>query len=298
MNMIENPRLGLPRKWEIVYFVTSRCNNNCGHCWSKNNFLGKEVGIEHHRRFFEGIDANRLSCIKLSGGECSLYNHLPDLISLIRSYVPNAVPLILFSNGRFLFDASGCVMDVHTIMDQLSGSNCVELHVSVDEYHIECFAKSKKVSLDLAALEYNKCVRELIGYSEKSDHVTVKFKLHCNIGRSLWHRHNLFQGIDEDAWKKYFIVTEGLIKAGNAQEIKESTEIKESDQWSAFVLNGVTFEASSNNHTRDIYDYQGKKLFLNESDKNDGVVVLGWWNLINHKFYGGTIDEFKQFLSR
>lgn len=285
-----------PQKWEIVYFVTSRCNNNCRHCWSKNNYLGKEIDLEQHRFFFEDLDVGRVANIKLSGGECSLYPFLPELISLIRSYVPNTIPLILFSNGRFLFDASGCIKNVEKAINDLTRNNHIEIHISVDEYHIKCFADSKNVSFEKAVCEYNKCVNRLISFSVKSKNVSVKFKLHCNIGRSVWHREYLFKNIDEKLWKEYFIVTEGLIKAGNAKEIRESTPIVESDLWSAFVLNGVIFENISNSFTRDEYDFQGNTLFLNETDRKGGVVILGWWNLINHKCFGVSIDEFKRLI--
>lgn len=287
-----------PQKWEIVYFVTSRCNSNCGHCWSKNNCLGKEVDIEQHSMFFEDLNVSRVANIKLSGGECSLYPYLPELISLIRSYVKNTVPLVMFSNGQFLFDTFGRVKNVKNTINDLTGNNHVELHISVDEYHIKCFANSKKISFEQAVGEYNKCVRELITYSANSDNVSVKFKMHCNVGRSMWHRQYLFKEIDEELWKHYFIVTEGLIKAGNAKEIRESVPIEKSDLWSAFVLNGVVFENVSNGLTRDIYEFHGNKLFLNETDRKDGVVILGWWNLINHIFLGGSIDEFKCFISK
>lgn len=287
-----------PYKWEIVYFVTSRCNNNCVHCWSKNNYLGKEVDIEQHRKFFQDLDNSRVATIKLSGGECSLYSYLPELISLIRSYVQNTIPLIIFSNGRFLFDDFGCVNNVKKVINDLTGNNHVELHISVDEYHIRCFANSKKISFEQALVEYNKCIRELITYSVNSDNVSVKFKMHCNVGRSMWHRQYLLKDIDEELWKDYFIITEGLIRAGNAKEIRESIPIEKSDLWSAFVLNGVVFENTSNSLTRDIYEFQGSKLFLNETDKQEGVVILGWWNLINHNYLGGSIDEFKHFISK
>lgn len=287
-----------PQKWEIVYFVTSRCNNNCRHCWSKNNYLGKDVDIEQHKAFFENLDISRISNIKLSGGECSLYPNLPELISLIRDYVPNSIPLVMFSNGRFLFDAFGRVNNVKKTITNLVGNNYIELHISVDEYHIKCFANSKKISFEQAVNEYSKCIRELITYSANSDNVSVKFKIHCNIGRSIWHRQCLFNDIDEETWKDYFIVTEGLIKAGNAKEIIESIPLEKSDQWSAFILNGVVFENSSNGLTRDTYEFQGHKYFLNETDRKDGTVIIGWWNLINHNYFGGSIYEFKHFISK
>lgn len=60
-------RIDFPKKWEIVYFITTRCNNFCQHCWSKNNFLGSDVPLEQHEKFISKLNFDNVTEFKLSG---------------------------------------------------------------------------------------------------------------------------------------------------------------------------------------------------------------------------------------
>lgn len=289
-----------PEKWEIVYFVTSRCNNNCNHCWSKNNFLGAETSLMNHEKFFRCIDPSVVKELKFSGGESTLYRELPALISLARCYLPHHIPITVFSNGHFLFEKDGTPKSISSIANQLSNmisSNLnVALHISADEYHIASFAKKLGIDFCVAAQYFSLAIQRVIQVSQENG-FEFKVKLHCNIGRIAYHRNKIYVSLDENVWNRYFIKTEGLIKAGNALEIKESSEIQKSDMWSAFVMMGAEFSERKSDMTRDEFSLAGKKIYLNASQNGRGGVIMGWWNLINRNFIGGDVDEFIRFVN-
>ncbi len=290
-----------PSKWEVVYFVTNRCNNNCGHCWSKKNFLGADVDIEQHENFFKTINTDKINTLKISGGESTLYKELPELIKLCRKYLKPSVPILIFSNGRFLFDNKGRANSKEDISSYLSSMipdiENVSLQVSADEYHINSFAQRHRMTIESAILEYNVALTNIIKiYKAQNKVSSFKVKLHCNVGRSQYHKSNIYKNFDAQDMENFFIVTEGLIKAGNGAELDGTTEIQPSNMWSAFVMPGAEFSEERTPNTKDIFSYNGRQYFLNSNPNGKGCVILGWWNLINRRLIGGDISDFVGFI--
>lgn len=284
-----------PNKWEIVYFVTSNCTNNCRHCWSKNNFLGTMVDLNVHERFLRKVKSEKIEQIKISGGEATLYPKLPELISLIRKYIKPIVPVLIFSNGNVFFEKDGKAKsdeDIYVILHEIVGNNNnIHFHMSADEFHIMSFASKKNIEFNKAVHEYSKVIAAIICLS-KLGIINFKVKLHCNKGRLDYHRKNLFSDFSECEWENFFIKTEGLVRSGNAINLNGAENIEKSNHWSAFIMMGAEFSEMLTSTTRDVYHNTNKNYYLNETKDGKGAVVLGWWNLISKNLIGGDVDDF------
>lgn len=292
----------LPREWEVVYFITNRCNSNCGHCWSKDTFLGKDMPMEWHRNFLNGLNYKRLKLIKLSGGETTLYKDIAGIIKIIRQN-SNDIPIVIFSNGRFLFH-NKIVFSIEEMIKSLNeiinGYNNIEIHISADEFHVKSYANQSNISFDAAVVNYNTMIHNLIEVTKivkkEATGFNVKFKIHCDLARKSFHR-ELYAGISTDEWSTYFIVTEGLIKSGNAANLNTAQEIEPSNMWSAFLMPEAEFQ-SKKQDVGQKYIRDNEIVFLNKaSDTGEGAVILGWWNLINKVYLGGSAYDFKRYLN-
>lgn len=291
--------VNFPKKWEIVYFITTRCNNFCQHCWSKHNFLGSDVSLEQHEKFISKLNFDNITEFKLSGGEVTLYDNLPKLITLCRKYMSDRVDLTIFSNGRIFFNIDGTILskkEIFNKLEQLFNDNKVCLQISIDEYHLMFFSKSHQMDLKKAGEQYCKLINYLVDYAKNHNKVQVKFKLHCNKGRLNWHRINLYAKISNYIWDNFIIKTEGLIKSGNAINIEDAEEIRENDCWSAFMMPGAEFGTIKTSKKSDVYFKENDIIYLNPSTNGKGAVILGWWNIINKDFLGGDIYEFAKFI--
>lgn len=292
-------RIDFPKKWEIVYFITTRCNNFCQHCWSKNNFLGSDVPLEQHEKFISKLNFDNVTEFKLSGGEVTLYDNLSELITLCRKYMPDSVNLTIFSNGRIFFNTDGTILSKKEIFDkleQLFNDNKVNLHISIDEYHLMSFSKSHQMDFKKAGEQYCKLINFLIDYTRSHSKVQVKLKLHCNKGRLNWHRVNLYAKISNYIWDNFIIKTEGLIKSGNAKNMEDAEEIRENNCWSAFMMPGAEFGLAKTSEKSDVYFKENNIVYLNPSTNGKGALILGWWNIINKNLLGGDIYEFAEFI--
>ena len=286
-----------PNKWEIVYFLTSKCNQNCSHCWSKNTFLGSDVDLATHKKILSNFDYDQVKEIKFSGGEVSLYKHFKDFLILATEIVPSKIPITIFTNGRFFFDKTGRLLPLDEIKNLLSSIFCkrnFNLHISIDEFHIKFFSLSHGLSFYDACNQYKLLVKTLLSITNDFPNLKIKFKLHCDFNRLKWHRDNLFADIGENEWNEFFIKSEGLIKSGNAKKLKNTIKIKKSNQWSAFILPGAYFSKHKNLSTIDTYKSGLKKHFLNSSTTGNGVYILGWWNLINKTYFGGNLNDLQK----
>jgi hypothetical protein len=294
-----------PLKWEIVCFITNKCDNNCSHCWSKKMFLAKEMPLEWYMNFFKQINYNTISQIKLSGGEATLYPWFPQLLMTIRKYAPPEIPIVIYSNGnKFLkMNQDSDITDYIKAVNQIVGdADGVSFQISADEYHIISYSLKNQISLEEGYLIYEKMIVKFLNAIKainitRKTHITGKIKLHCNFGRADFHRKVIYPNIKEKSWDTDFIVTEGLVKSGNAQNIKEAEDIEPSDMWSAFVMPGLKMSNVKCQKSQS-FVFNDTELYLNpSSDDFIGTVILGWWNLINHVYCGGSVDDFIKYLN-
>lgn len=291
-----------PSRWEIVYFVTNRCNNNCSHCWSKQNFLGADVELYKHEEIIGSLNPERISTFKLSGGEVTLFPQLNQLIVASRKYLRKTIPIQVFSNGRFLFDTNGKAKHKDAIYEYifklLPQNSNISLQVSADEYHIGSFCRKYGICFEDGVNEYNKAIMRAIEIFETygNESNTLKIKLHCNAGRAQFHQAHIYKDFPKEYWEKYFILTEGLVKAGNGKTLDGTTEIQPSERWSAFIMPGAEFKESPSQLTKDIFNSGIKNYYLDSNPYGKGSVILGWWNLINRKMIGGDLDDFIRFI--
>jgi hypothetical protein len=290
----------LSNKFELLLFITNSCNNNCMHCWSKDLTLCNKVNLQWYREFFKRLNTHLISEIKLSGGETTLYPKLPELINIIREYVPEEIQLSIFSNGNNLLNSN--IDDIIFYLKKQVGNNTnICYQISADEYHIASYSRIHKISFNSACLIYETFLKNFIFAIKhiKSNYnidFNGKIKVHCNFGRASYHRGVLYKNINENDWENYFLVTEGLVKSGNANYIKESTEIQESNMWTAFIMPGIVI---SDNLTKDSvpFKYKESLVYLNLSDQIfSGTVIMGWWNLINRIFVGGSVIDFINYV--
>ena len=298
------PKDSLPPKMEMVCFVTNKCNNNCGHCWSKSTYLGRDMPLAWYENFLGGLNYSNISQIKFSGGETLLYPNLKDLMLLVRSN-DASIPIGIFTNGSFLFSENGYAKTteemISAICELVGDISNVSLQISADEFHIGAFSQKRGVSLKTGQERYALFVLNFIeacDYLEKKlSKFSGKVKLHCDINRASHHRDIIYREINSDLWEKYVILTDGLIRSGNANSILTANYIQESDAWTAFILAGAQFSNHRGSGNSQEYEYNGTTVYLNEADSDSaGAVILGWWNLINKKLIGGCADGFKEYL--
>lgn len=108
-----------------------------------------------------------------------------------------------------------------------------------------------------------------------------KLKIHCNKGRSEFHKKELFRWFPKYWWDDYAILTEGLIACGRGKELQGTVKLSDDGPISHFLLPGVDFYNTP--QTRRAVEYKTtdqKTLFLDDAP-NSAVIMEGWWNLTN-----------------
>lgn len=88
--------MNLKKKYAVTFHLTDRCNLRCPGChwFSSRVRVADETGWEHYIHWVER-NHERLSGIKLSGGEPTLYK---DFIALV-NHLPDDLPLTINTNG-------------------------------------------------------------------------------------------------------------------------------------------------------------------------------------------------------
>jgi len=310
------------KKWEILFFVSPVCNSSCSHCWSYNTYLGKMVGLQWYEQFFSKLPVNSVKEIKLTGGETTMYPYLRELVSLIRKYMPIRIPITIFTNGRnfvpLKYSAPTSVdTTIQNIKKIISDNQNISIQMSADEHHAgslyRAIQKRKTPSIlkkdimqdNLSGEPYLKDMvynfLEAIKYFDQKEPNLCfhgKLKMHCETGRLEYHRKTLYEDMSQEDWDKYVIGTEGLIYAGNAKNLEHSIKIEQNDDFiSAFVFPGAKFTTESQRVCEQYKTPNGDELYLVGSQENDsGIVMLGWWNIIEKRHCAGTTNEFLSHL--
>ncbi len=83
--------------------LTYRCNNNCDHCYNARSRRFPEMSLEKWQRIIEKVWELRIPHIVFTGGEPTLYEHLPTLVAHAEK---QGLITGLNTNGRRLADKS------------------------------------------------------------------------------------------------------------------------------------------------------------------------------------------------
>lgn len=269
---------------ELVYFVYPVCDANCAHCWSHNIMMGRKISIEEHYRIIDEIDIKMYSMVKISGGEPFLYDDLHNIISYMRRRWGENIPIVIFTSGRQLLSLDKAELE-RNIQRKLGVYKNISLQLSVDEFHVEVLNyKYKWVALtkDRMHIIISNFIDSCSYIKDEVDKTfDFKLKMHCGKGRVDYHVHDLYDWIPNEWWNKYIILTEGLVKSGNAKKMEDAFEITESNLISHFLFPGVSF--GNKPRTRNAIEFKDKNnmpVFLDDDNKK-ATVIIGWWNVIN-----------------
>jgi len=298
------------RLWELVYFLFPVCDYTCTHCWSSETFLGQPLPLDWHLGFFRAVDPSRLSEIKLTGGEPTLFRKLGDLIRGMRASLGPSVPIRLFTSGRNLVSAipnEAGVKETISNLLRLGVLNCnLEVHLSADEHHAGSLYRAsvgvktrpqsaeevgRDISLGLPLLDCR--VRNFLAacriVEDSAGHVVGKIKVHCDIGRLDHHRGLLYPWITDEEWRLRAVASEGLVRSGAAISIPNSTPLCASDSISMFVMPGAEFYSRPVTGRAQSYRDGGSSVYLDESRRDGcGACLVGWWNVVDRIFCGGS----------
>src|SRR5574341_2186065 len=99
INMPFSARPSAPYRMDLA--VTYRCNNNCAHCYNARERNFPELDTEHWKLILDKLWALGVPHIVFTGGEATLRNDLPELISHAES---NGEITGLNTNARRLAD--------------------------------------------------------------------------------------------------------------------------------------------------------------------------------------------------
>ena len=301
---------------ELVYFCFPGCDGRCRHCWSSGTFLGRNVPPDWHCDFWRNVDGSRLSSIKISGGETFLYRDLPRLVQLIREHVGYGVKIKLLTSGRPFVSLSIGQTGVDETLAAMVGMDLplrnLEIHLSADEHHalpwIRTYSRrtSTRSFFPTAESLLTTAVSNFLGACArlKADEPSFggRLKIHAGRGRLAWHRQFLYPWIDDTQWESFVDCSEGLVDTGRASETGTGDYFLHSGTArSLFIIPGTTFDDAPSSRHSQRYSACGDNsgAFLNASrHKGDGTCVLGWWNLVNKRFCGGTITHALHLVGR
>lgn len=125
LNRLRRARLArLATPENLIYFVTSRCNARCGHCfyWRDLNQGAKELALPEIRKLVASL-RNRLDTVMVTGGEPLLRGDLYDIIEVF--YRLNRVRKIHLTSNGSLPDR------LQTLCENILGHMDIELAVQL-----------------------------------------------------------------------------------------------------------------------------------------------------------------------
>lgn len=318
----EGVKIDQQKKIELIYFISPHCDGACAHCWSAETNLGRIMPIAWHQKFWSRVDPNRISQIKLSGGETLLYKDLGKVIQIIRKELGPSVPIVIFTSGRQLasikkgkdgISETRLAIKAHG----LSELN-VEIQMSADEFH----AGALYQRITHAPATYSKEENErycllgepMLKVAARNFLIACKLeaedgrgfkggrlKVHTGSQRLAYHRQHLFSWMSNNQWRQLVISSEGLIKAGRAKQLEDSFEIQDCGPVSLFLLPGAQFYSTAISSKSQDYrvPQTGQKIFLDNNSLNGpGAAIIGWWNIINRKFCGGSAEDALSIIGR
>ncbi len=232
-------------------------------------------------------------------------------------------PIRIFTGGRSIVSLKpgkeGVEETVQTILQTGIVFDNVEIHLSADEHHAgSLYRASKGIRSRLTSQEdiltMNKLGTPLLQTQVKNFLAACeilaaknkefgggKIKIHTETNRLNYHRQEIFPWFDDVTWKSKVISSEGLIKSGPAEDIDSATELLPSSQLSLFLLPGAEFYQKP--QTKKAQKYQNPEnqsvVYLDVARIGGrGASIIGWWNIVNRIFCGGSAYESYQLIGK
>lgn len=307
----------ISKKWELVYFLSPFCLGTCNHCWSSDTFLGRFVPLSWHQKYWNSINTSNLNEVRITGGEPFLYKNIGEVVSVIRNNLDCKIPINIFTSGREFISLKKGEVGISETVEKIIKAGVVkenvELYLSADEHHAGSLYRSvnhissiptltkeirKMNKLGLPYLEIQ--INNFFEACRKISTTTFlkfnegKLKIHTEKGRLSYHEKYILSKINKKVRRSQIILTEGLTKAGRAKKLK-SENIEEKTNSSVFILPGAEFYTrKQSEYGQEYIDIKNKKVvYLDISRINGlGASIIGWNNLINRNFCGGTAYDF------
>lgn len=113
--------------YELIFFVTSRCNSNCRHCFNRSNLNNntKDLSLKEINNLSR--DLPEIENLLLSGGEPFLRNDLVELINIFR--VNNNIKTISIPTNGIL---TGKIVESCIKILEIEGLGGVSINISLD----------------------------------------------------------------------------------------------------------------------------------------------------------------------
>jgi len=128
-----------------------------------------------------------------------------------------------------------------------------------------------------------------------------RLKVHAALGRLTFHRRDIFGWIDDLTWNTRVISSEGLIRSGRSSSRPDAVILSHGGPLSVFILPGAEFLGSPHsNSAQSYFSFQaGGDVFLDRPLHDEGgAAIVGWWNLVNRVFCGGTACDSLALIGR
>lgn len=115
------------RLYELIFFVTSRCNSNCRHCFNRSNLNNgvKDLSLEEINGFAKNLP--EIENLLLSGGEPFLRNDLAELINIFKTN--NNIKTISIPTNGILTDR---IIEACVKILKIEGLEGVSINISLD----------------------------------------------------------------------------------------------------------------------------------------------------------------------
>lgn len=308
-------------KWEVVCFLYPYCDGTCAHCWSSQTYLGRVMPLEWHENFWRQVDRSKIKEVRLTGGEPFLYKEIGRVVKVIRQSVGSEIPIGIFTSGRNIISLesgrNGISETVHNILRTGVVLDNVEIYLSADEHHAGSLyrasrgIKSRPVSgkdiEDMNKLGIPLLQTRVINFLAACDILVArnrgfgggKIKVHVETNRLKHHRNKIFSWLDETDWDDKVISSEGLIRTGSAKNLDSAINLLPSSQLSLFVFPGAEFyQRPQTNKAQAYYNTENRsKVYLDEAGTEvQGASIIGWWNIVNRVFCGGSAYDTYQLI--
>ena len=302
-----------PAGWEVVYFVHPHCTGTCAHCWSAATFFGRRMPLKWHQRFWRLVSAERISEVRLTGGEPFENPDLGEIVDAVCAAV-NPKKVCIFTSGRLVvspeFGEQGVADTVMSLRQAGAVKPSVEIHMSADEHHAGTLYRQINSILRLPATHEEATQHNLLGIPMllrmvnnflNACEVLVqetegafgggKLKVHVEQGRAEFHRMHMYGSFDDSWWNRYVIFSEGLIRSGRAREWPDTFGVEPRPVASLFIIPGGEFRRVPKYRLAQAYEDKdmGQRVFLDAARANgDGACILGFWNLVAKTYCGGS----------